>query len=94
MKYAINMVRADVPHSLKKLKDNQMKVKINHETKVLVPAYILDVRYHGEDYLYIKNAHTGKSSIDLVNSSINIILFSILTFAVVFLLLLFLIILM
>ena len=87
MKYAIHAVRADVPHTLKKLKDNQMKVEIQKETKVFVPAYLLDVRYHGENYIYIKNAHTGKSTIDLVSSVKNIILFSTFTFAVVFLLL-------
>ena len=87
MKHSVNIVRENVNHAKKKLKDNQLKLDIQSAKKVLMPVYLLRVHYQNNDYLFLMNGHTGKANIDLVSSKKSILLFSIIVFIILFVLL-------
>ena len=83
-KCAISMVRDNVNHDLKKLKQNNTAVQTLSEQKLLLPIYMLNIRYKDKDYTYIMNAQNGKSSMKLDISIINVVLFSIVSFILIF----------
>ena len=84
MKYSMKIVRGDVPHSLKKLKENKLNSKIIQEEKVFIPVFMVDVFYRHKNYIYMMNANTGKSIVSISNSFIMIFLFSICVFLGIF----------
>lgn len=84
MKSAISKTKENMVHELKKLKSNEMQVNVVNEKKVLVPVFLLGIKYRGKDYIYMMNGQNGNSSIDLEVGIINIIMISILVFLFVF----------
>ncbi|MBQ3307180.1 MAG: hypothetical protein IJG68_03185 [Bacilli bacterium] len=83
MKNTISIVRENVPHQKKKIKDNQLKIEIKEQKKVMVPVYFLRIKYREKDYYYLMNGHTGNSIIDLVSSKISTIVFSAIVFFII-----------
>ena len=77
MKCSLGIVRSNVEHQLKKLKDNKIKISKKTVQKVLVPVYFLRINYKNADYLFLMNAHSGESTIDLVSSKVSLAVFSI-----------------
>ncbi|MBP5678614.1 MAG: hypothetical protein J6X28_02145 [Bacilli bacterium] len=85
IKYAVNTVRGTVPHEMKKTGDIQIVPEIRTQKTVLIPIYLLTMDYKGQNHYFIMNGQTGEAIVDLPMSAGSIILFSILTFGIVFL---------
>lgn len=84
MKHCLNVIRGNIPHSLKKLHKNNMDVQIKDNSKIYVPVYMSNFKYNGKNYLYIMNGQSGESYIDIEYSKIAIIIFSIVLFSLIF----------
>lgn len=85
IKHAMKHIRSKVNHSMKKVRNDSTIVRFDNTRKVLIPLYILKVRYKDNDYSYIMNGQTGKSYINLPINTMNIIIVSIVSFILVFL---------
>ena len=76
-KCAVSMAR-------KKLKQSNTALQTTTEQRLLLPIYMLNIRHKNKDYTYIMNAQNGKSSMKLDISILNVVIFSILSFALIF----------
>lgn len=83
-KYSTSIVRDNVNHQLKKVKKNSMSINVKKSCEVLVPMYILNVKYNNKIYTYVMNGQTGKSTIDVAFEKKNIVLFGLVLFIVIF----------
>lgn len=83
--HAMKLIRNNVKHSMKKVKKDSTIVKFENTRELLVPVYVLKVKYKNKDYTYIMNGESGKSYIDLPISTMNIIIVSIISFILIFL---------
>ena len=83
-KCAVSMVRENVNHDLKKLKQSNTALQTTTEQRLLLPIYMLNIRRKNKDYTYIMNAQNGKSSMKLDISILNVVIFSVLSFALIF----------
>ena len=87
VKCSLSIVRSNVEHQLKKLKENKIKISKNTKQKVLVPIYFTKISYKDVDYLFIMNAHSGDVAFDLVSSKVSLAIFSISFFLILMILL-------
>lgn len=81
-KYVIGLVRDDIRHNLKKVKDNATKIEVKSEKTVLLPAYVLNVK----DNICFINAQNGEIFVNYNIEKKYICIFSILCFALIFVL--------
>ena len=86
MKFSVNVVRGNVAHTLKKVGTNNISQEVTTEKIVCVPIYLLNLDYKGKKYKFIMNGQTGEAIVDLPMSALSILLFSLITFIIVFLL--------
>ena len=84
VKKALNTVKGEVDHKLKKIKNNDIKCNVVAERNFLLPVYLLKINYRDEDYYYIMNGQTGKVSIDLTVSVFKVIIVTIILFCIIF----------
>ena len=84
--HSLKIIRDSVNHSLKKLNQNEATIKFENTKEILLPVYILNVKYKDKTYMYIMNGQNGKSTMDLVIGKKEVIVFSMIVFAFVFLL--------
>ncbi len=84
--HSVNIVRTNVNHELKKVHKNDLKVELSTAKKVFVPIYLLNVKYKNQFYTYVMNGHLGTSTIDLTSSKLNIFIFGLLLFIILFIL--------
>lgn len=84
VKKAVNIVKDEVNHKLKKVKKNNINTMVNSKKLFLLPVYYLKTDYDGRDYYYLMNGQTGRISIDLAISSPKVIIVSIVIFIIVF----------
>ena len=85
LKYSNKNVKNLINHELKKIDSNSVNIETRDKKKVLLPAYVLNVKYKGNDYLYIMNADTGKSYLSKVFSKTLLIVYSVVLFLIIFL---------
>ena len=85
-KHSVGIVRSNVGHDLKKLKENRLSINFLSTRHFFIPAYMLNLNYKGKEYLILINGQTGKSVINVPISSGSIAAFSIVTFIAIFLL--------
>ena len=83
-KQAVSLVRERIKHNLRKVKSNDIDVEITSQKKILLPAYVLNIMNKDKNYLFYMNGQNGKSFIDNVVSKVNIIVFSIIIFFLIF----------
>lgn len=83
-KHVLAMTRKKVNHQMKKIQGNTLTTNINSVQNVLVPVYLLNVRYGGKDYMYIMNGETGESSLDVTNGVLEMIIFGLIVGLIVF----------
>lgn len=84
-KYSLKMIKNSINHDKKKLKDNNTNITFNNNRKILVPIYLLKIKYKDKDYSYIMNGQTGSSYISIPIGILETIIFSVLLFGIVFL---------
>ena len=81
-KYVIGLVRDDINHNLKKVKDNSTKIEVKSEQKVLIPAYILNIN----NSICFINAQNGEIFIKYTIAKKSIFIFSLICFILIFIL--------
>lgn len=84
IKKAVNVVKDEINHKLKKVKKNEIKTIVNSKKMFLLPVYYLKTDYKGKEYYYLMNGQTGKSSIDIAISFSRVLLLFIIIFIIVF----------
>lgn len=84
-KYSIKMIKNSINHNKKKLKENNTNITFNNNRKLLVPIYLLDIKYKDKNYYYIMNGQTSSSYINIPIGILETVLFSGLLFGIVFL---------
>ncbi len=85
MKHAMAVIKSNINHELKKVNNNGALLNFANSKEVLVPVYLLTVHYKDKDYIYLMNGENGAVSLELVFGKIEIILFSLLMFGLIFL---------
>lgn len=83
---SLRVVKNNINHQLKKLDQNNTITNFDFFKEVLLPVYFINVKYHKKDYLYIMNAESGRSVIHVPCGIIEVIIFSLLLFGILFLL--------
>lgn len=84
-KHSISVVKNNMNHTLKKLKNDSTIVNFNNTRVVYVPVYLLNINYKNKNYQYIMNGENGKEKINLVYGLLNTIIFSTLVAVLIFL---------
>ena len=84
-KTSINKIKNSINHTKKKLKEDNTTISFNNNRKLLVPIYLINIKYKDKDYSYIMNGQTGSSYINIPIGVLETIIFSILLFGLVFL---------
>lgn len=84
-KHCVSIVRGNVNHELKKVSTNNMVLSITSAKSLLIPMYFLNLKYKGKHYIFVMNGQTGEAIVDLPIGVSSVVVFSILTFAVIFL---------
>ena len=83
-KHVMSIARKKVNHQMKKIQNNNLLTQINRNNSILLPVYLLNVRYGNKDYMYIMNGENGKSSLDVTFGILETILFGLIIAAIVF----------
>lgn len=84
-KTSIKKIKNNINHTKKKLKEDNTTISFNNNRKLLVPIYLINIKYKDKDYSYIMNGQTGSSYINIPIGILETTIFSILLFGVVFL---------
>lgn len=84
MKHVISMTKKKVNHQMKKVQGNTLITSINNVKSVLVPVYLLNVKYGGKDYMYVMNGETGEASLDVTYGVLEMVIFGLVVFLLVF----------
>ena len=77
---ALNAVKNNVKHDLKKLDYDDTSIDFSSIKKVLVPIYTLIISYKDGSYLFLMNGSTGKSNLDTTKSYLSMFILFILLF--------------
>lgn len=81
---SLSVIKKNIPHELKKITNNELKTNVIEYKKILIPVYYLNIRYKGKDYQYIMNGSCGKLSFSLTYGFVELIIFSMLIFLIIF----------
>ena len=84
-KQTVAVARQNIPHSLKKLKDDQSVISFSNTKEVFVPIYLLSVKYKNNIYQCIMNGQNGKKYFNLPIGIIETTIFALFIFGLVFL---------
>lgn len=84
MKQSLLLVKDEISHHLKKLKENKLTMSITSNNKVLVPIFLLTVKYKDKNNYYLMNGQNKKIIFSSELSKVNIALFGLIIFALVF----------
>ena len=68
---------------MKKVLDNTLRTDIKNIKSILVPVYMLNVRYGSKDYMYIMNGETGENSLDVTYGKLEMLIFGLLVALIV-----------
>lgn len=85
-KNVIKNCKSSINHTLKKVEKDNTSITYNGSEKILVPIYMLDIKYKDKDYKYIYNGNTGSDYINIPISKTKVIIFSIILFIIIFVL--------
>ncbi len=82
----LNLVRNNVFHPLKKLLDDNTTISFENTKQVLLPVYYIIIPYRNKEYHFVMNGNNGKSYVEITMGLVNLIVFSILVFIIIFIL--------
>lgn len=83
-KNSILLAQRNIHHAIKRLEEDNTTIEINDSREVLLPVYLLSIRYKNKTYQYFMNGETGKSYMNLPTAFFPTFVFSVIIFAVVF----------
>lgn len=83
-KHVLAITRRKVNHQMKKVQGDKLVTIINNVQNILVPVYLLNVRYGGKDYMYVMNGENGESSLDVTSGILEMIIFGLIVGLIVF----------
>ena len=84
-KQTIAIARQNIPHSLKKIKEDQSIISFSNTKEVFVPVYLLNIKYKNNIYQCIMNSQSGKTYFNVPIGLIETISFALFIFGFVFL---------
>ena len=79
---ALNTVKNNVNHDLKKLDYNDTEIEFSSIKKVLIPVYSLNIKYHDKDYIFFMNGSTGNSFIETTKSVLSMVILYVVLFII------------
>lgn len=85
LKHSQGVIRDSIKHDLKKLAQNDAIVMDSNNKELLVPIYLLSVKYKGKNHIYIMNGQNGYSTTNINFGVLETVIFSVLLFLVIFL---------
>lgn len=83
-KHLISIIRKEVQHPLKKVKENNLNINIISAEKIMIPAYFLSLKEKSNINLFLMNGQTGKKYCYPAISIFSTIVFSLLIFIIIF----------
>lgn len=83
-KYVVGLVRDNINHNKKKIKENNSIIDVKSEQKVLLPAYLINIKNRDKNIIGLINAQNGKISMNYDIDIINVVIFSIILFVLIF----------
>lgn len=86
MRKSLNIVKNNINHQFKKIDTNNLDINIKSNDNILVPIYLLTIKYNDKDYLYMVNGQSGESTVSLTFGKKNIIISCLILFGLIFLL--------
>ncbi len=85
VKTTLNVIKNNVKHSTKKLGQNALQLDNFKKRRVLIPIYLISVKYHDKNYLYMMNGENGKSTMNVTFGKLELVITSLLIFGIIFL---------
>lgn len=85
-KNSIDIVSKDINHKKHKVTNNNLNTKIDLVQPVLIPIYLMNMKYRNKEYHYLYNGVDGKVYYKYPIGIIETIIFGLLVFGIVFLL--------
>ncbi len=82
-KHALGIVRQNIKHSLKKLKQDNTVIQFENTKAIWVPVYYLMIRYRKKEYYYIMNGENGKSNMSIPVGLWETVVFSLLVCTII-----------
>lgn len=86
MRSSLKMIKDNINHDKKKVSQHNLVVSSISKKIALVPAYILSLKNNNQNYIYIMNGQTGKSYNNIGFGKRELGIFSVVVFAIIFLL--------
>lgn len=83
-KSTLSILYRNIIHPLKKLKKDSSNIKFEDTKKVLVPVYLLNMKYHKKDYFFMMNGENGRFLFRFPIGVLESFLFSIVSFFIIF----------
>ncbi len=80
----LDFIKNNVTYKYKKIVKNDLKILNYKNFNVLLPFYLINVNYKGNNYLYIMNGFNGKSVFDGTCGKLEVIIFSVILFVFIF----------
>ena len=74
-KHVMALAKKRVKHQMKKVDSNNLNTHITKEANVLVPVYLLNVKYNNKDYMFIMNGENGIFSLDVPSGILEMLIF-------------------
>ena len=84
LKSCLKTIRVNIPHELKKIEQNNMIIESKNVKKVLFPVYLLNIYYKDKNYYYLMNGDNGKAFAEISFGRLNIIIFGLFIFVIIF----------
>ena len=81
----LSVLFKNILHPMKKLKKDSSIIQFEDTKKVLVPIYFLNMKYHKKNYFFIMNGENGRFLFNFPIGILETILFSVVSFIVIFL---------
>lgn len=84
IKCSLNVVHDALRHDLGKLEKNNLVVSVKSKKEILLPMYVLNIKYRNKDYCYMMNGVSGQDISDFPIGKLELTLFSLGLFLIIF----------
>lgn len=83
-KSTLSILYKNIIHPLKKLKKDSSTIQFEDTKKILVPVYLLNIKYHKKDYFFMMNGENGRFLFRFPIGILETFLFSVVSFLIIF----------
>ncbi len=84
LNHSLRVAKDKVNHHLLKTQENNITARFYEAKEVLIPVYLLTIKYKDKQYKYIMNGQTGRSILESAFSIGSILLFGFVVFSIFF----------